>query len=1285
MDQSLIEVKDTVKGFFFAYAVKRNTIETLGYLTEDIRWIGSGAVPAAQGKRQVTQVLEAEFTADSAPYNVKYLAEEVRQIGAECAESFFEVELSKVLTDEEEVSLTVQLSVVCRRDGFLYKICSIHTTGVDNLAEEKALQTAEKTFAEYQNRFRDTSMNFLQQSIPGGIIGCYREPGFPLYFINDRMLQYLGYTEEELTFETEGYISRCIFPEDLTYVETFIDRRLREEEEYELRYRMKRQDKGIIWVMERGRKTVNDLGREVIIRVLFDITEVVELQEQMHHQEISLDAVNREMEDLYQTMVHGAAKIAYDDDFTILYANGAFYEMLGYTAEDFQQATANRAAALIHQEDLDELGQFLSGLHEEELHKNLHRRLRMRTHDQRWIWIQMEATLSSEISKGYPVFYCSFTDIEEQHTAELEQKRQQHFLSLITSAVMGGTAVTRRDAQRSFAYIDDNLLCCLGYRKGELQTVSQNALSPLVLEEDREATMLSITAQLKESPEYELEYRLIRQNGSVIWIREKGKLMEVQGEEPVLISLLLDITRQKAEQLQSVEKNRTDPLTGVLNQDFIKQSIRLFLEKKDDEQGAALLLADLDNFKKINDVYGHLEGDRILVRIAEIIREIFPKEHNLGRVDGDRFLILIPQLSCEQDAEEKAQALCQAVRSTFLHHFSNCPVTISVGAAISLPKEKASFKELYHVADEALYQAKFSGKNQYCVLDKKHLAHMELRQSPEEPESEQVMAPQNKDMLRDLTDSSRTQKTAIIFTAVVFFGAAAGILWAQLTRQPNSASLTEGLLGLMIVCPLVTALILNRLQKRVKTQLESVMEQCRQMLETEGNSQEQYRESPEKLTEALKAYQTKMEEASCFDPLLKIGNRTKAARDMEILIEKRKVQHISLFLLDIQEFSKYNDVFSIRTGDEIIKSVCHRLSKCFGENLYRVDGDVFLGIITEERKDQTVLEKVQLELEEPICINSIEIKIQYNLGISYYPANGENAVELLERAQSALNYAKKQQKINVVFYNESITSVLRREGEILSLLRRRIAEELLEVWYQPIYDTRTGSFSTAEALLRLRDDMGSFVEPYYAILVAEKNDAIGEIGEYVMRAACQTVRELRESGSNIENIHVNLSVQQVAQPNFAEHTLELIRNCGAAPCEIGVEVTETALIQSFESTVESLAMLKDAGVQIALDDFGSGYSSLNYLARLPIDKLKLDRQLVLQVNEGIEQLEFIKTIVQMARIKNMEVIAEGVEDEDILDKITRCDVEYIQGFYFSKPLPKNEFINFLRRNQQEKA
>lgn len=1287
MTQVIEGARDAVKGFFYAYAVEKSVGNTLSFLTEDIRWTSSGSVPPAQGKGQVREVLEAEFAVDQTPFNVEYKTESTRRCGADTAEAFFEIELNKRTADGERISLSVQLSCICRLEGFLYKICSIQTLAADNLEEEKkqsSVRRAEIAFSELQDHFHERSMEFLQQSIPGGIIGCYMEPGFPLYFINDRMLAYLGYeTQEDLVFETDGFVSRCIYPDDLPYVESTIDDRLKDGDEYEVRYRMMKRDKNVIWVAERGRKTVDDAGQRVIIRVLFDITQTVVLEREKAAKEMSLFTASKEIQNLYHAQVNGAAKLICDEGLTILYANPFFYEMLGYTEESFHEAARGKLRRVIQHEDLRALSKELN---EARAGERVSRQCRMLTQAQKWLWVQMEAVPAVEPDEEKPVLYCTFVNAEELRLRDQEHQRQQYFLSLISSSIAGGTLITYVDDKRTFAYVGDDLRRCLGYSLQEFQEVTQNAFLNLLLPEDTVESEKSMKRQLARGDYYELEYRLRKKDGTAAWFLEKGNRIVGEDSVAVVICVLLDITERKKSQEQQQQKNRIDPLTGLLNQDYTRQSMRIYLEHMPEKQEAALLLIDVDELRKINNVYGHLQGDRVLIQIAEILEELFGEKGIVGRVGSDEFAVLLKVVENREAVEEEIRALQSHIRQAFENQFSSCGVSVTVGAALSNPEIKLSLKDMFKTADSALYEAQFRGSESFRIMRKEDIASgWGIGEASGLPESEQEE--ESYIRLPFLTLMGKRQLIPAAVAGALLLSGAAGVLWYTYKLDIEAFYCAGGLFGLCVAFLAVSAWTVWRFHRKFSTALNYMVAQYRQLSRerknTEGDGLKGERDM-EILAEAIHSYKQRVEQASYIDTLLKIGNRSKCIKDMEKLIERSDVQRFSLFLLDIHEFSKYNDIFSIRVGDEIIKEVRARLGKIFLEDLYRIDGDVFLGVMVGRKDDRETLSRIQQELEEVISIDSIEIKLRYNLGISHYPTHGEQAEELIEHAQSALNYAKKQLKANAVIYSESITGILRREGEILSLLRRRIAENMLEVWYQPIYDVKSGKFTTAEALLRLRDDKGSFIAPYHAILVAEKNDAIGEIGEYVLRAACHTMKELKAEAAELENIQVNLSVQQIAQPGFAERTLELIQQSGCSPQHLGVEITETALIQSFDSTVDILMKLKAAGVEIALDDFGSGYSSINYLARLPIDKLKLDRELVLQVTDSPEQLEFIQTVVHMAKIKNMKVIAEGVEDEITLEKIISCGSDYIQGYYFSKPLQKDEFIEFIRSHEQEK-
>lgn len=982
---------------------------------------------------------------------------------------------------------------------------------------------------------------------------------------------------------------------------------------------------------------------------------------------------------------------------------------------------------------------------------------------------------------------------------------------------------------------------------------------------------------------------------------------------------------------------RIDPLTQLWNGDFIKQNIQDYLEEVGNTHTSAMLVLDLDDFKKVNDVYGHLEGDRVLIRTAGVLEQFFGETDILGRTGADEFIVFMKDIKSELELSKKCKEICLKISNCFNHEFPSVSLTCSVGA-IYVQNIEVDYKGLLQRANVALYQAQFNGKNTYHMESKKFnnhkmmkngnlgLAskaqstilsrdHMECAEDSFENKEKSfatrihqfyrmsvivlllifvliwigailgthainqnfyektlqqqamlimhqkslcikthaeqaVQVSKNamiKEFLREKTtmvrrtelkseiveeilssmkllnvfsgmsiegknknfylDTSRipildksmdnfpdtvgmkfkedgfavnlcqyNEKSEIMITCPVmdkdkevlgyirvfldsclltlpedkkygegmFLDLESGRVFYENVcsdsgvkdKVKNSTGLLKGvqknlengklfyyisekgipmigvvsqwsnyplafvaavekedmtqmvyqytfyqiLMNLGLLC-LLTALlyfIYNYTNKPVNIMIE----QCRKM--AGGDHSIVFEAQQDKdlnlLADTFNRYRERVEEAAYVDPLLKIGNRAKCTYDIAALIAEKATKELSIFMIDIKEFSKYNDVFSIKIGDEILKEVFRRLACIFGTNLYRMNGDVFLGININKKEDRKTLDSIKSSLGSVMIIDNAEFNLQYNVGICNYPIHGSNVSELLERSQSALSYAKKQLVENTIVYNEKITDILRREDEILALLRRRISERSLEVWYQPIYDSRSGQFTAAEALLRLRDDRGDFISSYQVAVIAEKNNVVAEIGEYVLEETCDTIKVLRSRNCSLFEIHINLSVQQMMQKDYVERTLDLIRTKGVEPHQVGIEVTETMLIQSFDSVIDVLTKLRSVGMHISMDDFGSEYSSLNYLVRLPVDKLKLDRDLVLQVTENQEQFAFIKKIMEMAKIKNMEVIAEGVERKETFDKIVQCGADCIQGYYFSKALPRKELIAFLEKN-----
>lgn len=473
--------------------------------------------------------------------------------------------------------------------------------------------------------------------------------------------------------------------------------------------------------------------------------------------------------------------------------------------------------------------------------------------------------------------------------------------------------------------------------------------------------------------------------------------------------------------------------------------------------------------------------------------------------------------------------------------------------------------------------------------------------------------------------------------------------------------------------------LIYELHKRTEKPVRDMIEQCARLSTEESNVKIEPATTDKhlrKLAEAFNTYSDKIQKIAYEDELLGIGNRKKCIHDLEMMIANPEVTRFNIYVIDIVGFGMYNDIFTMEVGNEILKMAKESLQTVFGDWLYRVDGDVFVGIDFSAAKKQSIVWTVLQALGKSIRVQNLEIELKAKIGICEYPTQAEDARAILERAQVALHSAKQRNK-NFTVYDKSMVKNLRREEEIASLLKRRMKDQELEVWLQPIYYIDKKCFESCEALLRIRDDEGNFISPLEVIEVAEKKGLIDQVTDYVLNKVCQMVHRMKELNTDLEFIRINLSAHQLAQKNYAQVFLDTLEKNHVAPQSVGVEVTETLLIQSFDTAISTLQTLRAHGVRVALDDFGSGYSSINYLYKLPIDTVKLDRELTVQIVESMEQKMFVSTIFKLAKIKRMEVLVEGVETEDVVRAVIAGEADCIQGYYFSRPLPPDEFERFM--------
>lgn len=459
--------------------------------------------------------------------------------------------------------------------------------------------------------------------------------------------------------------------------------------------------------------------------------------------------------------------------------------------------------------------------------------------------------------------------------------------------------------------------------------------------------------------------------------------------------------------------------------------------------------------------------------------------------------------------------------------------------------------------------------------------------------------------------------------------------------------------------------------------IRMLTEKCQQLIE--GKSDVTFDEYTDielmELSKTFNRYRKRVEQLAYSDPAFSVGNRLKFLRDTNMLISYDKKRRFSLYCVDICSFSQYNELFSVDIGDEILHEVLRRLARPFGAYLYRINGDVFLGVSLSNESEESVASRLQKLFLTPIMVGTLSFPLQVRIAACVYPEHGDTPRNLLDHIQSALRFAKESNR-TIAIYSEQLDEMIRTEADILHRLKDSIQQSTLEVWYQPIMRLGNHQYSAVEALVRLPDGKGGYFSAGQVISLAERNGIVEELGDYVLYQACMFMRNSGDA-LGLQRIGVNLSVQQLLVGSSADHLLELISSTGVDPNRITLEITESILIQSIDRAAEVLEKLRQAGIHIALDDFGVGYSSLNYLSNLPVDIIKIDRSLTQQILTNPKQYALLKSIVEMASINALMVVADGVETQEDQKAISACGVQYIQGYYYARPMPEEELSHFL--------
>lgn len=417
------------------------------------------------------------------------------------------------------------------------------------------------------------------------------------------------------------------------------------------------------------------------------------------------------------------------------------------------------------------------------------------------------------------------------------------------------------------------------------------------------------------------------------------------------------------------------------------------------------------------------------------------------------------------------------------------------------------------------------------------------------------------------------------------------------------------------------------------------------------------------------------------DYLTQLYNRRSLFK-LSTLIEKDdRIHNLVFFLLDLDEFKSINDSFGHNIGDLALKNVAKvLLSICSDGYVARVAGDEFLVIyqnITDLKTIKNISQNILIAINK-IAINEPKFRgISASIGIAIGKNNKKNLNELLIKSDLALYKAKQEGKNTSIIFTPKLNDEKKLRIDLVNELMNDIENNKnISLYYQPKYtlDKKLVSF---EALFRWSNPKYSTIPIYKVINVIENSKYCDYFNDYIIRSALNFSKRINKNRKETIKISINISAKQLMDYNFEDKILRLLKEYDVDPNAIGIELTETVLLQDLNTNIKKIQNLKDLGVLIYLDDFGTGYSSLNYLIKLPLSRVKIDKFFVWQAVKGNKYLSILKSIVKICHTLNLPVIAEGVETFKQLNILKKLNVDYIQGFLFSKPLNEKETLQLL--------
>ena len=703
----------TVSGFLQTYLVERKLEESIGYLSENAFWVGTGGHEISCGREEIRKAIRTELEEDRYPHRLEFCQLEERPVREGCAVVLCRALLSRSADDRRETAVDLRVTACCTEEAGAYRIAEIHFS-LPDLSQTDGSYSAVGCVAEArleaERRFRVKSVDLMGRNIPGGMMGGYLAPGFPLYFINDQMLARLGFTYEEFLLATGGLVINCMHPDDRERVDRVVEEAFGAGREYEVQYRMLKKDGSYIWVNDIGKQSVAEDGRPVCLSVVRDVSAELEAREALVREAAERERQARRYDHLFQSVLCGIVQYVLDGTGYARFknANREAMRIFGYSPEEFWAKDDWDLTSIIAEEDRARILDEISQLRAVGDKKDYEYRLLQKDGTPLWIVGSAEIILDSE---GEQVVQSVFLDIDGRKRAERNSLRLAEQLEAsreILSLALEHTTTCE------FYYYPQTRLCvvpertCAYYRcKAQYYDMPGSFIEENVEEPYREAFRGVYERIHRGERTASLEFR--HRNGS--WCRNTLTTVSYteDGRPNYVIGIAEDISRQREAELALEEERSRDTLTGLYNRESGIRMVQAYLADLPPGQVCCLMLLDMDGFKELNQREGAVFADAVLQEAADVLRAETGPEDLQIRLGGDEFMLFIKD--CDKArAGRLGPRIAREIRALFNG------VGVSIGMCVTAVAEE--YSALYRCAESTLKYVKAHGKGRAaCYLD----------------------------------------------------------------------------------------------------------------------------------------------------------------------------------------------------------------------------------------------------------------------------------------------------------------------------------------------------------------------------------------------------------------------------------------------------------------------------------------------------------------------------------------------------------------------------------------